>query len=144
MKKLLLNLALAVSVSTFAQTANTEVLKFYFAKDQYDLTENSIHKLDSLLGTITDPSEDLLLVGHTDSDADVSYNKTLSLNRTRAVQSYLYNHNVRNRIHIDWKGESKPINANKDEERKRLTEELRSFEITEMKQIHWSASKNLQ
>jgi hypothetical protein len=120
MKKLLLNVALAVSASTFAQTANTEALKLYFAKDQFDLTENSKHKLDSLLGTITDPSEELLLVGHTDSDADVSYNKTLSLNRTRAVQSYLYDHDVRNRIHIDWKGESKPINANKDEGEKTL------------------------
>jgi hypothetical protein len=120
MKKLVFKIVMVLTGTTFAQTSNNKSLRLYFAKDQYDLTEVSKHKLDSLLGTITDPSEELLLVGHTDSDADVSYNKTLSLNRTRAVQSYLYDHDVRNRIHIDWKGESKPINANKDEGEKTL------------------------
>lgn len=113
MKKLLF--AFPVTGALFAQNTGSETLRIYFAKDSYNLTEASQLKLDSLLGTITNPAEELLLVGHTDSDADRAYNQNLSLNRTRAVQTYLFDHDVRNRIHIDWKGESTPINANKNE-----------------------------
>jgi len=120
MKNILLSLSLAAVSSVLSQTAEQMSTRIYFAKDSYTLTEASYHLLDSLRSTIKDPAEELLLIGHTDSDADVAYNKELSLNRTRAVQSYLYDHDVRNRIHIDWKGESKPLNTNKNEAEKTL------------------------
>ncbi len=118
MKIILFSLSLAAGSSVLSQTADEQSMRIYFAKDSYDLTETSQHLLDSLLTTVTDPAEELLLIGHTDSDADVTYNKTLSLNRTRAVQTYLFDHDLRNRIHIDWKGESTPVNANKNENEK--------------------------
>jgi hypothetical protein len=118
MKIILFSLSLAAGSSVLSQTADQQSMRIYFAKDSYDLTETSQHLLDSLLTTVTDPAEELLLIGHTDSDADVTYNKTLSLNRTRAVQTYLFDHDLRNRIHIDWKGESTPVNANKNENEK--------------------------
>jgi len=118
MKNILLSLSLAAGSSVLSQTAEQTSTRIYFAKDSYTLTEASYHLLDSLRSTIKDPAEELLLIGHTDSDADVAYNKELSLNRTRAVQNYLYDHDVRNRIHIDWKGESKPLNTNKNEAEK--------------------------
>ena len=118
MKIILFSLSLAAGSSVLSQTADEQSMRIYFAKDSYDLTETSQHLLDSLLTTVTDPAEELLLIGHTDSDADIAYNKTLSLNRTRAVQTYLFDHDLRNRIHIDWKGESTPVNANKNENEK--------------------------
>ena len=118
MKIILFSLSLAAGSSVLSQTADQQSVRIYFAKDSYVLTETSQHLLDSLLTTVTDPAEELLLIGHTDSDADVTYNKTLSLNRTRAVQTYLFDHDLRNRIHIDWKGESTPVNANKNENEK--------------------------
>jgi hypothetical protein len=118
MKIILFSLSLAAGSSLLSQTADQQSVRIYFAKDSYDLTETSQHLLDSLLTTVTDPAEELLLIGHTDSDADIAYNKNLSLNRTRAVQTYLFDHDLRNRIHIDWKGESTPVNANKNENEK--------------------------
>ena len=118
MKIILFSLSLAAGSSVLSQTADEQSMRIYFAKDSYDLTETSQHLLDSLLTTVTDPAEELLLIGHTDSDADIAYNKNLSLNRTRAVQTYLFDHDLRNRIHIDWKGESTPVNANKNENEK--------------------------
>ncbi|MFN5910012.1 MAG: OmpA family protein [Bacteroidota bacterium] len=120
MKKIVLIISLVAFSTAYAQRIDTSPISIYFAKDSYILTESSEKVLDSLLATITDPSEELLLVGHTDSDADLSYNKTLSLNRTRIVQAYLFDRNVQNRIHIDWQGETRPLNSNKDEKEKTL------------------------
>ncbi len=118
MKRFILTLSLATGGIALSQNIDQQSVRIYFAKDSYGLTETSQHLLDSLLTRVTDPAEELLLIGHTDSDADLTYNKTLSLNRTRAVQPYLFDHDLRNRIHIDWKGESTPVNANKNENEK--------------------------
>jgi outer membrane protein OmpA-like peptidoglycan-associated protein len=120
MKKIVLSLSLVAGATTFAQTANQTSLSIYFAKDSYDLSDASMQLLDSLRTSVTDPAEELLLLGHTDSDASVAYNKELSLNRTRAVQNYLFDHDFHNRIHIDWKGEAKPVNGNMNETEKTL------------------------
>lgn len=120
MKKIVLSLSLVAGATIFAQTAKQTSLSIYFEKDSYDLSDASMQLLDSLRASVRDPAEELLLVGHTDSDASVAYNKELSLSRTRAVQNYLYDHDFHNRIHIDWKGEAKPVNGNINETEKTL------------------------
>lgn len=86
-----------------------------FDKDRYLLTSASISFLDSLAETITNPAEELLLIGHTDSDASDAYNKELSLNRAKAVRSYFEDKGITNRFHIEYKGERAPLNKNRNE-----------------------------
>ncbi|MEY4602930.1 MAG: hypothetical protein RIT43_222 [Bacteroidota bacterium] len=114
-KKLLFTFGLLLSQVSWGQKTSV-----YFDKDSYELTQSTMHCLDSLIKTIQDPMEELMLVGHTDSDADQAYNEALSENRSRAVMDYLAANKVTNRIYMDFEGESKPLNSNKNEAQKTL------------------------
>ncbi len=104
----------------FNSMALTQSGLIYFDKDSYQLTEKSIQYLDSLDLTITNPMEEILLIGHTDIDASDTYNKILSLNRSRSVQEYLKSKGIANRFHLESKGETKLVNDNKNEVQKTL------------------------
>jgi hypothetical protein len=104
----------------FNSMALTQSGLIYFEKDSYQLTEMSKQYLDSLCFTISDPMEEIGLIGHTDIDASNAYNKTLSLNRSKSVKEYLNSRGIANRFHLESKGETQLFNDNKNEEQKTL------------------------
>ena len=113
MKQLILLLVLFISFSSFNQTV-------YFAKGSAKLSPQGKKELDALAKELTDPRENLLLIGHTDSDASDEFNETLSLNRARSVREYLRSRGVKNQFDIEYKGEKTPVNQNSDEAQKTL------------------------
>lgn len=120
MKKQLLTLLLASSEVLFGQEQNLCRTNLFFEKGSYSFTESALETLDSLVDQLNDPSEELLLVGHTDSDANVEFNLILAQNRAREVQNYLLIREKYNRIHIETKGEAVPVNGNNNEDEKRM------------------------
>ena len=59
------------------------------------------------------PKSQLLIVGHTDSKGDDSYNQSLSLRRAGSAASYLGSQSVaRSRISTSGRGESEPLASN--------------------------------
>ena len=62
------------------------------------------------------PNTELLIVGHTDSRGDDSYNQRLSERRSAAAASFLAAQNVsRARLHTRGLGESEPVSDNDSE-----------------------------
>lgn len=62
------------------------------------------------------PRTELLIVGHTDSTGDDSYNQTLSERRAQAALSYLVGQNVSEaRVRSSGRGESEPLATNDTE-----------------------------
>ena len=120
MKKELFSIVIFLSFQITAQENQSQKTLIYFDKGSSQLTAQGTQHLDALILSITDPSEELRIIGHTDSDSDVKYNEKLSFNRTQSVKNYLISHNINNRLHIDWKGELKPINSNTNESEKTL------------------------
>lgn len=86
----------------------------YFATNKYNLNADSQNTLNKLIGVFKEyPNTNILVVGHTDSTGDASYNMTLSKNRTYAVTNYLENNGVSSgRLNTNWFGETKPLHDN--------------------------------
>jgi len=99
-----------------AQTTTTEVL---FKKDDYELTAKNKAKLNLIIQDLNSKNTKfkMLLVGHTDSDGSVAYNKKLSEQRTNEVYHYLVEQGVHpSAITINYFGEEKPKVDNSDED----------------------------
>lgn len=99
-----------------AQTTKTEVL---FKKDDYELTAKNKAKLNLIIQDLNSKNTKfkMLLVGHTDSDGSVAYNKKLSEQRTNEVYHYLVEQGVHpSAITINYFGEEKPKVDNSDED----------------------------
>lgn len=119
MKKLFLSGSFLVLLYITGIAQTTTIL---FDKDAYAITPEAKTKLDSLIRIIKNlsPQQEICLVGHTDSDADETYNKTLSLNRATSVKDYFLSNGISNRIHIESKGESKLTNKDVTDAEKAL------------------------
>ena len=103
-----------------------------FDKNSFVLSSDYKSKLDLLVDDIKQVNgiEEISLIGHTDTDADNAYNKTLSFNRAKAVKDYLVLKGLKNKIHIDSKGETETLNNNETEEEKaknRRVEIIRNY-----------------
>ncbi len=62
------------------------------------------------------PDSDLLIVGHTDSKGDDSYNQSLSFRRSNSASAYLQSQGVpAGRIRTSGRGESEPVASNDTE-----------------------------
>lgn len=87
----------------------------HFATEKYDINAKSQENLDKLAGIFKEyPNTNLLVVGHTDSNGNDTYNMTLSKNRANAVTNYLKNNKgiSSSRLTTHWFGEEKPIADN--------------------------------
>ena len=117
MKTLSLLVLFFASQVLFAQTR-----LLYFEKDGYQLNQESASVLDDLIFELkaTKNNRDIAIIGHTDKDASEEYNKELALNRTRSVKDYLTERDIYNRFHLLSMGEMNPINANIDENQKKV------------------------
>ena len=88
--------------------ANFEVNSYVFKPG-----ESFVSYADSLkiyLSLNTD--KQLLIIGHTDSDASNKYNKRLGLNRAKSAKKYFEDLGVENEIEVLSKGETEPVVPN--------------------------------
>ena len=113
--------------SLFSQNSYPSTRTIFFEKNSDQLSLQSQEILDSLILESTNPAEELLLFGHTDADASAAYNMNLSRNRTLAIQNYFFSHNLPNRLHLEWRGEEKPVNANLEINEKALNRRVEIF-----------------
>lgn len=89
--------------------------KIYFETNKADLKLISHSALDDLAEILKrNEAVNLTVEGHTDSDADDTYNLTLSQKRTESVKNYLISKGVsESRLTAIGYGETKPIASNK-------------------------------
>ncbi len=127
MRFILIIFCLGTVGSLFSQNSNPSTRTIFFEKNSDQLSLQSQEILDSLILEITNPTEELLLFGHTDADASAAYNMNLSRNRTLAIQNYFFSHNLPNRLHLEWRGEEKPVNANLEIREKALNRRVEIF-----------------
>jgi outer membrane protein OmpA-like peptidoglycan-associated protein len=99
-----------------------EGTNLYFDTNEFKLTNESVAKLELLLGTLkTNVAFKLILTGHTDSRSSVQYNQILSRNRVQETRKYLLNKGVAaSRIKVSWHSELEPSAPNDTEEGRRL------------------------
>jgi outer membrane protein OmpA-like peptidoglycan-associated protein len=99
-----------------------EVTNLYFDTNEFKLSDESVAKLELLLGTLkTNVALRLILTGHTDSRSSVQYNQILSRNRVQETRKYLLNKGVAaSRIKVSWHSELEPSAPNDTEEGRRL------------------------
>jgi outer membrane protein OmpA-like peptidoglycan-associated protein len=99
-----------------------EVSNLYFDTNEFKLTEESVAKLELLLGALkTNAVLKLILTGHTDSRSSVKYNQILSRNRVQETRKYLLKKGVAaSRIKVSWHSELEPSAPNDTEEGRRL------------------------
>lgn len=143
MKKLCFGLMITIVISSAtaisAQTVSKAVLRF--ATDEYRLTPQQEHYLDSFAVTLHNIPDayNFVVAGHTDSIGSGSYNKTLSYNRAKAVAAYLESKGFRqNKMKLEAKGFTKPIADNSNEnnkERNRRVEIEFYLQLPEVKKI---------
>lgn len=107
--------ATAIVLFSHSSLATTKVVTVHFEKDKYVLDAASMNMLNAL-----SKAHLFYLMGHTDSDGDIAYNQSLSQKRVNAVATYLKSKNYieKNKMVLDYFGESKPLNNNIDETEK--------------------------
>lgn len=94
----------------------------YFDSDKYHLTPEANTTLENFYTEVKHDDYDVLkIIGHTDADGNVDYNLNLSENRTKAVSGFLVSKGLsKDKIQIQFHGESKPIASNDTKQDKRL------------------------
>ena len=90
-----------------------------FNADEYKITANEQKALKGLYTSDLSKAASIQLIGHTDSDGSDTYNATLSQKRVDAVKKRLVELGCDpDKISIAAKGESTPLNANKNADEK--------------------------
>ena len=86
----------------------------YFATNKYDVNSASQGTLNKLSNIFKEyPDTKILVVGHTDSVGEDSYNMTLSKNRATSVTNYLMGTGLSSgRFTTKWFGEDQPTHDN--------------------------------
>ena len=88
--------------------ANFEVNSYVFKPG-----ESFVSYADSLKTYLSlNTDKQLLIIGHTDSDASEKYNKRLGLNRAKSAKKYFEDLGVENEIEVLSKGETEPVVPN--------------------------------
>ncbi len=86
----------------------------YFATNKSNINEASQETLNKLANIFTEyDNTNILVVGHTDSTGDDSYNMKLSKERALSVSNYLMSKGISgSRITTEWFGETQPTHDN--------------------------------
>jgi len=106
--------------------------KIHFATAKAVIKEDSFSLMDEIVQVFNDNPQVLKvsIEGHTDSDGEDAYNKTLSDQRAKAVMKYLVDKKVAaDRLSAVGYGESKPIASNDTDEGKAKNRRV-EFHIT--------------
>ncbi|HGG58290.1 MAG TPA: OmpA family protein [Gammaproteobacteria bacterium] len=98
----------------------------YFDSDQATLRRSEIDKLEGVVATLkAHPDLTLRLIGNTDSLASDSYNNRLSMNRIKAVATYLIDHGIApERLRYKALGEQSPAADNSSEAGRALNQRV--------------------
>ncbi|MDN3205806.1 OmpA family protein [Algoriphagus sediminis] len=98
----------------------------FFDFDKYELKEESISSLKRLKKFLDEnPNVNIEIQGHTDNVGQKAYNKTLSLNRAKSVQSYLIENGMHpGRVMVVGKGDSEPMVPNDSKENQALNRRI--------------------
>jgi outer membrane protein OmpA-like peptidoglycan-associated protein len=116
-------------VNTEGKSVNfNEIL---FKKDSDVILPESESYLSEVLGFLNVvPELTLLIVGHTSSEGEESYNHKLSTKRAASVANFLMVNGIEaSRLTIDGKGSSQPVASNNDEHGKSLNRRI-EFVVT--------------
>ncbi|MFP5470349.1 MAG: OmpA family protein [Bacteroidia bacterium] len=108
-------LFIEVPMQPIGKAGTTFVLEnVFFDTDSYALKQESKAELDRLFSILQEnPSINIEIGGHTDSDGDDAYNQKLSENRAKSVVDYLLNKGVvKERLTYKGYGETKPVAPN--------------------------------
>lgn len=114
-------------------------LLFDFGK--YSLTKSLKNKLDGLVNTLDSTTlQTLEIIGHTDSIGNTQKNKTLSINRSKSIQSYLMSRKsfLAPKIKFEGKGAAEPKATNATAMGRQLN---RRVEII-ISRLEWNKVKN--
>lgn len=119
-----------VSKKQFADSSAKIVIRNIFFKfDRADLQPESYPELNRLAKFLKQfPGKTVVIEGHTDSTGTHEYNKELSINRAKAVESYLENKGlIHNKFEIRGYGFDKPVAPNDSEENKALNRRVEIY-----------------
>ena len=96
------------------QTKLNRLQNTTFENRSYVLDTLSFNELNKVLKILKRNKErSLKVVGHTDNNGSIKSNKTLSIQRCRAVKKYLVKHGIPSkRIQVEGKGDSQPLLPN--------------------------------
>ncbi len=98
--------------SAHLENDKTWMHSIYFDSDQFNLSLEEIEKLNEFIEQIPALNKmKISLEGHTDSDAEHSYNQFLSEQRVIAVKGFLQKNGCHS-ISSSWKGEESPASTN--------------------------------
>lgn len=94
----------------------------YFEYDKSDVKEEYHEQLKEIKKIILSHSDlRILVIGHTDSDGSNKYNESLSKRRAESIIRFFTTRGLRrDRIVIDFKGETDPIQSNETSKGKRM------------------------
>lgn len=101
----------------------------FFDFDQAILKKASVSSLKKLYEFLLDhPEVNLLIVGHTDNIGNPDYNSELSLRRAESVRAYLLKEGIATeRLKIEGRGATDPIESNDTEENRALNRRIEVF-----------------
>ena len=90
----------------------SKIGNIYFDSGSFELTNRSKSKLNQLVKILDEnPIFEVLVLAHTDTKGNESYNSELSKKRAEIVKLFLLKKGVlKNRIYLEAFGETKPIN----------------------------------
>lgn len=105
---------LLVPIISFGQKESL-IYQINYGKAKFDLSEKNKQVLSSICDTLNGKTIYAIYInGHTDSDADSSYNQQLSLKRSLAVKDFFLNKGIdETLIKVQAKGEEQPLVENK-------------------------------
>lgn len=100
-------------LSVFAQQ-NSLAYQISFEKNKYKLSTKNKQLLSLICDTLVNKTNYKIHInGHTDSDADISYNQQLSMRRSLAVKTFLIEKGIDESImSVQYMGEEQPLIAN--------------------------------
>jgi outer membrane protein OmpA-like peptidoglycan-associated protein/Tol biopolymer transport system component len=112
---------------------NVTLKNIFFDTNTYTLLQTSITELSKLVNLLNShKSLQIEIQGHTDNVGNVTFNHQLSLNRAKAVYSYLRNNNIEaDRLSYKGYGENKPLAENSTEQGRKQNRRT-SFVITKI------------
>ncbi|MGC4104048.1 OmpA family protein [Ferruginibacter sp.] len=113
-QKLLLLLVFFLSLESYAQQPGFKY-EIHYKQNKYELSEQNKQTISAIFDTLRVLTNYIIYInGHTDSDADSSFNQQLSLQRSLEVKRYLAAKGMdESLIKIQAYGEEQPLVANR-------------------------------
>lgn len=112
-RNLLFLFVFILPIKIFSQNYSLQY-EIRYKKNKYELSEQTKQTLSIIYDTLqTKRNYIIYIIGHTDSDADSSYNQQLSLNRSLEVKRFLCTKGIADSlIFVEAIGEEQPLVAN--------------------------------